>query len=306
MARRRYDVSGKVVLVTGAARGLGLEAARRLHALGASVALVGLEPEELERRAGELGERAWWYEADVTSLEAMQAAAAACVERFGGIDVVIANAGIAANGTVASIDPAAFDRTIEVNLLGVFRTVRATLEHVVARRGYVLIVSSASALVHTPLMAAYTASKAGVEAFGDALRVEVAHTGTKVGVAYLSFIETDMVRRGFDRPSAKLGQERLGGPFSTWAPVSDVGDAIVAGVARRSRHVMVPKSLRPVLYLRAVVQPLMELRARRAGVADVIRMAEREATELTTPQPGSSPPAPSTAERPLEAAPPPR
>ncbi|HEV2062394.1 MAG TPA: SDR family NAD(P)-dependent oxidoreductase, partial [Solirubrobacteraceae bacterium] len=178
MPAHRYDVAGKVVLVTGAARGLGLEAARRLHGLGASVALVGLEPEELERRAAELGDRAWWYEADVTDLEAMRSAAAACAERFGGIDVVIANAGIAANGTVASIDPAAFDRTIEVNLLGVFRSVRATLAHVVARRGYVLIVSSASALVHTPMMAAYTASKAGVEAFGDALRVEVAHTDT--------------------------------------------------------------------------------------------------------------------------------
>jgi NAD(P)-dependent dehydrogenase (short-subunit alcohol dehydrogenase family) len=123
MPRSRYDVAGKVVLVTGAARGLGLEAAQRLHALGASVALVGLEPAELERRAAELGDRAWWYEADVTDLEAMQAAVAAAVQRFGGVDVVIANAGIAANGTVASIDPAAFDRTIEVNLLGVFRTV---------------------------------------------------------------------------------------------------------------------------------------------------------------------------------------
>jgi NAD(P)-dependent dehydrogenase (short-subunit alcohol dehydrogenase family) len=263
------------------------------------VALVGLEPAELEQRAAELGERAWWYEADVTDLAAMEAAVAACVERFGGIDVVVANAGIAANGTVASIDPAAFDRTIEVNLLGVFRTVRAALAEVVARRGYVLVVSSASALVHTPMMAAYSASKAGVEAFADALRVEVAHTRTKVGVAYFSFVETDMVKRGFDRPSARLGQEKLGGPFSNWAPISDAGDAIVAGVGARARHVMVPKSLRPALYLRSVLQPLAEWRARRAGVAEVIRMAEQEATTLTTPQP-------STEERPLAAAPPPR
>jgi NAD(P)-dependent dehydrogenase (short-subunit alcohol dehydrogenase family) len=304
MPKERYDVAGKVVFVTGAARGLGAEAARRLHALGASVALVGLEPEELEKRAAELGERAWWYEADVTSLEAMQSAASGAVEHFGGIDVVIANAGVAANGTVASIDPAAFDRTVEVNLLGVFRTVRATLPHVVARRGYVLVVASASALVHTPMMAAYTASKAGAEAFGDALRVEVAHTGTRVGVAYFAFVETDMVRRGFDRPSARLGQEKLGGPFSSWAPISDAGDAIVAGVTTRARHVLVPRSLRPVLYLRSVLQPLIEWRTRRAGVAEVIRMAEQERTELTTEQPGT--PVPSTEERPLEAAPPPR
>jgi short-subunit dehydrogenase len=192
-----------------------------------------------------------------------------------------------------------FDRTIEVNLLGVFRTVKATLPFVTERKGYFLLISSASALVHTPLMAAYTASKAGVEAFGDALRVEVAHTGTKVGVAYFSFIDTDMVRRGFDRPSAKEGQERLGGPFSKWAPVSDVGDAIVDGVQRRARHVMVPKSLRPLLYLRAVIQPLTEWQVKRRGVADVIRMAEQEPTEMTTPQPETERP-------PAAAAPPPR
>jgi NAD(P)-dependent dehydrogenase (short-subunit alcohol dehydrogenase family) len=298
VAAERYDVAGKVVFITGAARGLGLEAARRLHALGASVALVGLEPAELERRAAELGEeRAWWYEADVTSPEALEGAVAGAVERFGGIDVVIANAGIAPNGTVASIDPAAFDRTIEVNLLGVWRTVRAALPHVVARRGYLLLISSASALVHTPMMAAYTASKAGVEAFGDALRSEVAHTGTKVGVAYFSFIDTDMVRRGTDRPSARMGRERLGGSFANWAPVSDVGDAIVEGVQRRARHVMVPKSLKVALYLRAVIQPLSEWQARRKGVAEVIAVAEQEETVLTTPQPST--------ERPLAAAPPP-
>ena len=285
MASQHYDVRGKVVLVTGAARGLGLEAARRLHARGASVALVGLEPEELERRAAELGERAWWREADVTDLAAMEEAVAGAVERFGALDVVIANAGIAANGTVASVDPAAFDRTIEVNLLGVFRTVRPALPHVTARRGYVLLVASASALVHTPMMAAYTASKAGVEAFGDALRAELAHTGTKVGVAYFSFIDTDMVRRGFDRPSAREGMDRVGGAFNRWAPVSDVGDAIERGVARRARHIMVPGWLHGLLYARSVVQPLFEWQSRRGGIAEVIQMAEREETELTTPQP---------------------
>jgi NAD(P)-dependent dehydrogenase (short-subunit alcohol dehydrogenase family) len=286
MSRQKYDVRGKTVVVTGAARGIGAETARRLHGRGANVVLCGLEPDELERRAADLGDRAMWLEADVTDLQAMEDVAARAVERFGGIDVVVANAGVAPNGTIASIDPAAFDRTIEVNLLGVFRTVRATLPHVVARRGYVLLVSSASALVHTPLMAAYTASKAGVEAFGDALRGEVAHTGTKVGVAYFSFLDTDMVRKSFDRPSVKHGRERMSG-FGKVAPLSEGIDAIDRGIARRARHVYAPKEVGPLIWLRSIAQPLSELQVRRSkDFAETLRLAEAEQSELTTSQPG--------------------
>ena len=264
VAAESYEIAGKVVLVTGAARGLGLEAARRLHALGASVALVGLEPSELERRAAELGERAWWYEADVTSMEAMEAAVAGTVERFGGLDVVIANAGVAPNGTVASVDPAAFDRTIEVNLLGVFRTVRAALPHVIARRGYVLIISSASALVHTPLMAAYTASKAGVEAFGDALRLEVAHTGTKVGVAYFGFIDTEMVHKIIDAdPLADSIMDQMPKPLLKRLPPAVAGEAIVKGIERRSPRIIRPRRWTAMSVLRGILNPINDRRSER-------------------------------------------
>jgi NAD(P)-dependent dehydrogenase (short-subunit alcohol dehydrogenase family) len=290
MASPNWSLQGKTVLITGAARGIGAETARRLHAAGANVALAGLEPEELEQRVAELGDRAAWFEADVTSLEAMEDVVAQTVERFGGIDVVVANAGIAANGTVSSMDPAAFERTIDVNLLGVYRTVRAALPHVVGRRGYVLIVSSASALVHTPMMAAYTASKAGVEAFGDALRMEVAHTGTKVGVAYFSFIDTDMVRQSFDRPSVKHAREQSPGAFNQVAPLSEAIDAIERGIGRRARHIVAPKSVRPLIWLRSLVQPLVELQVKRAGtLPETIRLAEQEETEITTPQPTRAP-----------------
>jgi NAD(P)-dependent dehydrogenase (short-subunit alcohol dehydrogenase family) len=285
MSRQKYDVRGRTVLVTGAARGIGAETAKRLHAKGANVVLCGLEPDELALRAAELGDRAAWFEADVTDLTAMEDVARQAAERFGGIDVVVANAGVAPNGSVASIDPAVFDRTIEVNLLGVFRTVKATLPYVVERRGYVLLISSASALVHTPLMAAYTASKAGVEAFGDALRAELAHTGTKVGVAYFSFLDTDMVRQSFARPSAQKARERLTG-FAQVAPLSEGIDAIERGIDRRARHVYAPKVVRPLIWLRSLVQPLSELQTRRdSEFAETMRLAESEASELTTAQP---------------------
>src|SRR4051794_32347855 len=190
-----WSLDGKTVLITGAARGIGAETARQLRAKGARLALAGLEPELLEQRAAELGGETAFFEADVTDRDAVEAAVAGAVERFGGIDVVIANAGVASGGPVAGIDPAAFETVIEVNLLGVWRTVRAALPHVIARGGYVLPIASLAAALHGPMMSAYAASKAGVEAFADSLRTEVRHTGTAVGCAYFSFIDTDMVRR---------------------------------------------------------------------------------------------------------------
>src|SRR4051794_33743045 len=157
-----WTVQGKTIFITGAARGIGAEAARQLRAKGARIALAGLEPELLEQRAAELGGDTAWFEADVSDRDAIEAAVAEAVERFGGIDVVIANAGVAGGGPVVSMDPDAFETIIDVNLLGVWRTVRASLPHVTARGGYVLPVASLAAALHGPMMSAYAASKAGV------------------------------------------------------------------------------------------------------------------------------------------------
>ena len=202
------DLRGKTILITGAARGIGAESARQLSARGARIALVGLEPEELARVAQQCGPDAAAFEADVTDSEALAGVVESVVERFGGIDVVMANAGVAATGFVRSMDPEAFERTIEVNLLGVFRTVRACLPHVIERRGYVLVIASLAAASHGPGMAAYSASKAGAEAFGNSLRAEVAHLGVDVGVGYFAFLDTDMVRGGDSHPV--FGKLRVG------------------------------------------------------------------------------------------------
>jgi NAD(P)-dependent dehydrogenase (short-subunit alcohol dehydrogenase family) len=260
MARRSesYNINGKVAFITGAARGIGFEAARRLYARGASVALVGLEPEELNARAAELGERAAVFHADVTDPEQLAAAVDGTVARFGGIDVCIANAGVANVGTIEGMAVEDFERVIEVNLLGVWRTVRATLPHVLARKGYILPISSMSAVVHLPLMGPYTMAKAGVEAFADALRMEVAHTGTKVGVAYFGFIDTDMVRDSFAHPAAAL--TRKAGPsfMSRPIPLSAAGDAIERAVHGRLRVTYAPRWSWALIKLRGITQPLIE------------------------------------------------
>ncbi len=168
------DLRGRTVFITGAARGIGAAAAERLYAKGANVALVGLEPERLHENVARLGERAAAFEVDVTDLEALEQVVAATVERFGGIDVAIANAGIAFEGTLASAPVAHVERTLAVNLMGVWRTDRAVLGEIAKSRGYLLNISSLWALTHAPMMGPYTAAKAGVEALTDTLRMEMA------------------------------------------------------------------------------------------------------------------------------------
>src|SRR4051812_37240990 len=115
----------KVVFITGGARGIGAETARRLHNKGAKLVLTDVSKAELAVIDAELGGdgRLLTVVTDVRDLPAMQAAAAQAVEKFGGIDVVVANAGIACYGTVLTVDPVAFKRVLDVNLLGVFHTV---------------------------------------------------------------------------------------------------------------------------------------------------------------------------------------
>jgi NAD(P)-dependent dehydrogenase (short-subunit alcohol dehydrogenase family) len=254
-----WDLRGKTVLITGAARGIGAETARRAAAAGANVALVGLEPEELQRVAAQCGSNAAApFECDVTDWEALEHAVEGTVERFGGIDVVMANAGIAPAGMVRSVDPAAFERTVEINLLGVWRTVRASLPQVIERKGYVLVTASLAAAIHGPGMAAYSAAKAGAEAFADSLRVEVRHLGVDVGVAYFGFIDTDMVRGADTHPALGSLRANAGGPISKTYPVSQVGKAVVEGMEKRSRWVVVPRWSRALLVLRTALSPLLD------------------------------------------------
>jgi NAD(P)-dependent dehydrogenase (short-subunit alcohol dehydrogenase family) len=273
-----WDLRGKTVLITGAARGIGAETARRAAAAGANVALVGLEPEELERVASQCGASATAFECDVTDWQALERAVEGTVERFGGIDVVMANAGIASAGMVRSIDPRSFERTLEVNLMGVWRTVRTCLPHVIERQGYVLVVASLAAALHGPGMAAYAASKAGAEAFADSLRVEVKSLGVDVGVAYFAFIDTDMVRGADAHPGLGHLRADAPGPVSKTHPLSAVGKAVVEGMEKRSRWVVVPRYARALLVLRTALAPLIDKRSYDAA-ADADRLFAEDVEE---------------------------
>jgi short-subunit dehydrogenase len=248
------DVGGKAVLITGAARGIGAETARQLAGRGARLALVGLEPERLHALAAALGPAHVAIEADVSDTDAVRRAVAAAVEHLGGLDVVVANAGIADNATVAVTPVEAQLRTIDVNLGGAVRTVSAALPHVTERRGYVLAIASAAAFSVLPGLAAYAASKAGIEQFCNALRLEVAHKGVAIGVAYPAWIDTDMVRDAReDLPAFDSWLARLPGPLSRTTSVETCAAALVDGIARRRERIYVPRSVAALQLARAAM-----------------------------------------------------
>lgn len=283
MARATHPVLGKTVLITGAARGIGAETARRLAGRGAKLVLVGLEPDELEATARLCSADALAIEADVTDLAAMEAAIEQAVERFGGLDVLVANAGVASFGTLRTTDPEAFERTIEVNLLGQFRTIRAALDQLVERRGYLLTVASAAAIGQAPGMGAYAASKAGVEAMCNSLRLEVGHLGVEVGVAYLSWIDTDMVGGAKELPAFQTLLGSLPAPTRATTPLPAAGAAMADGVERRARVVALPGWVRAARYLRGFLATGPGERGLRAGAPEVVRVAEAEVEERGAP-----------------------
>jgi NAD(P)-dependent dehydrogenase (short-subunit alcohol dehydrogenase family) len=283
------SVWGLRMLITGAARGIGAEAAMQLAARGARPALIGLEPEELARTAARCGD-APWFECDVTDTEQLDRAVRAMADRLGGLDVVIANAGVAPMGMVRTIDPRAFERTIEINLLGAWRTVHASLPYVIKSRGYLLVVASLAAIAHAPGMAAYSASKAGLEAFADSLRAEVRHLGVDVGCAYFSFIATDMVDGAFGHPVGGALRRAMRGPLGRAYPVHLAGAAIVRGVERRGRYVVAPWWVRPLIPLRGLVTSLGDrIAAREAAALDELfaeetrRRGEEQTSALAGP-----------------------
>lgn len=270
------DLDGRVVFVTGAARGLGAEIARRAHARGAHVALVGRRLPPLQALADELGSRAAAFEADVTDADALGRAAADTVAHFGGIDVVIANAGIAPpSDTVATIDPAEFERTVDVDLLGQWRTVRATLPAVTERQGHIMLVGSMYAFFNGVLAASYAVSKAGVEQLARTMRVELAQHGVTTGFAYLGFIDTDLATEVFADDHVAAVRRAIPAFITRPMTVAAAAEAVLAGVERRAAHVKAPAWVAPMLAARSITTAVMDdVLAHNPGVTQAIRTAE--------------------------------
>lgn len=277
------SLHGKVVFITGGARGVGAELARRLRRKGAKLVLTDLDEAPLTELAAELGGEAHVLTAlaDVRDLPAMQKAAEAAVARFGGIDIVVANAGIASFGSVLQVDPDAFRRVVDVNIIGVFNTVRATLPAVIERRGYVLVVSSLAAFTSAPGLAAYHASKAGAEYFANTLRLEVAHRGVDVGCAHMSWIDTPLVQDAkADLSTFREMLTRMPGPLKKTTTVQACGAAFVRGIERRSKRIYCPNWVGLFRWIRPVVSTTVAERDIRRFTPELLPQLDAEVAGL--------------------------
>ena len=275
------ELSGKVVVVTGAARGLGAELAKQLTERGARVALLGLEPTELALVSDGLAGSAWW-EVDVTDGAALERVAEEVRAKLGAAHAVVANAGIAAGGPLLLADAASYDRVISVNLLGSVRTVRAFLPQLIESRGYVLQIASLAALLPMPMMSAYCASKSGAEAFALSLRGEVKHYGVKVGVAYLTWTDTDMVRGADERPGLGTMRGKLPGVLGKTYPVGPAVERLVDGIVHRRARVYAQGWVRSLNWVRPLMPSVLS-KAPSRDVKTVEAQIRAAGPEATTP-----------------------
>jgi NAD(P)-dependent dehydrogenase (short-subunit alcohol dehydrogenase family) len=277
MTKQTGGLQGRRVLITGAARGIGAALAERLASRGASIAVAGLEPDALNQTAARCGGSA--FVCDVRNRVEVEGAVAGAVEALGGLDVVVANAGVAAQTPMLGGDPALFEQTVAVNVLGTYYTLRAAGVHLRHDGGYALAISSLASAINLPLMGAYNASKAAVEVMANTLRAELRPSGGRVGIAYFAQLDTDMTTRGFSTEAAAKFAARF--PMIRHAPLEAGISALERGIEKRARIIAAPGWVRPLLPIRMVAQLVVE-RAVQPGLPEVLKTAEGEVVELTT------------------------
>jgi NAD(P)-dependent dehydrogenase (short-subunit alcohol dehydrogenase family) len=281
-----YDLNGKVALVTGAARGIGYETARQMHMRGASVAILDLDEVEAREAAERIGERTLGIAGDVTDAGAMRAAVAETVERFGGLDVAMANAGLAppSIATMRSVPAEEWERVIEVNLLGVWHTVRAALPQVSERQGHIVVVASVAAFANGMLGSSYMTSKAAVEQMGRALRTELTPLGASASVAYFGWVDTRMVQDTFDRPGASALEEIAPDFLMRRIKPEQAGAAVVRGIEERAPRIFAPRWWRYLSAVRGLMNPLLDRRSERdPRIAAAIHDAEARSENQREP-----------------------
>lgn len=260
------SLAGTTVLVTGSAQGIGLRTAKLLVDSGAKVVVTDVDRDALATVTADFAPDAVLaVEADVRELDSMHTAVDTAIDRFGRLDHVVANAGIAPpTATLRGIDPAAFERVVDVNLRGVFNTVRACMEPVIEARGHMQLVASCAAFAPGMGGSGYMITKSGVEQLGRALRIELAPYGASAGIAYFGIVETDMTRATLD--DDPIGRE-IGGqlpwPLNRRITAEQAAQVLVDAIASRRGQVTAPRQWTVYSALRGLINPVLDAKLTR-------------------------------------------
>jgi NAD(P)-dependent dehydrogenase (short-subunit alcohol dehydrogenase family) len=215
--------------------------------------LVDCDEQPLAQMAQQCGKDTLYLVADVTDLAAMQDVVAQTLSVHRRIDVVFANAGVAAFGPVAYVDPQAWKRCVDVNVFGTFNTVRSALPALMHTQGYVLINASVSSFAHPPAMSAYAASKSAVEAIGNVLRLELQSHGVDVGVMYAGWVRTPLVEEGALHPGFVRLRTTMPAFLNKETSAQETARVIVRAFSKRQRAIFIPGWLRFLFALRALL-----------------------------------------------------
>lgn len=255
----RLELRNRTVVITGGASGIGLALAEHVVARGGVPVLVDVDGDRACEQAARLGGGALGLAGDVTDLDELEHVFAEIVAARGGIDVVVANAGIAGRpGSVEAGDRDNHRRVLDINLHGVWHTLWAGAPHVVARGGHMVVISSVAAFLPTPGLPAYGVSKAGVEALARAARIELAPLGVTVGVAHFGFIDTPLVSNLIADPLMARLDTMLPAALRAKARPQDAAGALADGIERRAARTIFPWIYVPQYLLRGVLGPLTD------------------------------------------------
>ena len=277
---RHDDLDDRRVLITGAASGIGEALARSCHGRGAKVIAVDVDGDAARRLATELGPRAMSARADVTVQDDMVAATELALDRFGGIDVVIANAGVTPDpGMLRRTDPAVIRRVVDINVFGVLHTVQAAADALENSGGHVQITGSCSAFMPGPGGAAYMMSKAALESLARSLRLEMSGSGISVGIAMLGMIDTSLAAKTLDDdPYGQALGAQLPAVLSSRMSPHDASEAICAQMEKRAPRKVVPTPWLPLDLARGALPYLEGLTLKSKSLSRAL--AELDARQL--------------------------
>lgn len=229
--------AGARAVVTGASKGIGRALAKALAGRGARLGLIARGSKDLERLASELGDGATALSADVAERDSVARAIAAFAEQEGGLDLAVANAGIARYAPFSEQDPEDADRMVRTNVLGTINTVRAALEPMLdAGSGHIVVLSSGDGLRAFPWAAVYGATKAADKAFAEALRHELSGTGVSLTTVFPGEVATSLRAEADQLPDWRDSRNAI--------PPEVVAAATIEAIEDDRREVYVPGSVR--------------------------------------------------------------